>query len=163
LYFSDANLPSPVGAASGEGGRPLYGTISAAGLATPARRVAALGQVVRASNRSGDLTTSVAVQLRQQFVARAGLSASYASTRAVASAPGPGTNAAPSGPRERAGIATEGNGPAAGLGTAAQQDSVYDVLARFIEGEPCLRQQRGRLLERNSCRNPWFGTLNARA
>jgi len=239
LYFSDANLPSPVGAASGEGGRPLYGTISAAGLATPARRVAALGQVVRASNRSGDFTTSVAVQLRKQFVDRAGVSASYAYTRARdlmsignlfarpnlettpldgtledrrrrtsffetphrvevdavvrlpqrvwlslrylgasgsaytytirgdANADGIGTgtmtNDVPYVPRDRADIAIDGNGPAAGLGTAAQQDSVYDVLARFIEGEPCLRQQRGRLLERNSCRNPWFGTLNARA
>jgi hypothetical protein len=27
---------------------------------------------------------------------------------------------------------------------------------------PCLREQRGRILARNSCRNPWFGTLNAR-
>src|SRR5207248_11564583 len=48
------------------------------------------------------------------------------------------------------------------LGTTAQQDSVYDILARYIEGEPCLRQQRGRLPERNSCRTPWFGILNAR-
>jgi len=28
---------------------------------------------------------------------------------------------------------------------------------------PCLREQRGRILARNSCRNPWFGTLNVRA
>ena len=35
-------------------------------------------------------------------------------------------------------------------------------LNAVIEGEPCLREQRGRILERNSCRNPWFGTLNAR-
>jgi carboxypeptidase family protein/TonB-dependent receptor-like protein len=35
-------------------------------------------------------------------------------------------------------------------------------LNAVIEAEPCLRQQRGRILARNSCRNPWFGTLNAR-
>ena len=28
--------------------------------------------------------------------------------------------------------------------------------------DPCLREYRGRLLSRNSCRNPWFGTVNAR-
>ncbi len=32
----------------------------------------------------------------------------------------------------------------------------------MIEGEPCLRSQRGRILARNSCRDPWFGTLNLR-
>jgi hypothetical protein len=64
-------------------------------------------------------------------------------------------------------------------GTAAQQnDLVYvprdssdislanpagwDSLAAHIEAEPCLREQRGRIMERNSCRNPWFGSLNAR-
>jgi len=39
---------------------------------------------------------------------------------------------------------------------------VYGVIDQYIEREPCLRRQRGRLLARNSCRNPWFGTLNAR-
>ena len=38
----------------------------------------------------------------------------------------------------------------------------WGALDRFITSEPCLRRQRGRILERNSCRNPWFGTLNAR-
>jgi len=33
------------------------------------------------------------------------------------------------------------------------------TLDGFIESEPCLRRQRGRILQRNSCRNPWFGTL----
>lgn len=35
-------------------------------------------------------------------------------------------------------------------------------LNTHIESEPCLRRQRGRVLERNSCRNPWFGTISAR-
>jgi hypothetical protein len=44
----------------------------------------------------------------------------------------------------------------------AAADSTYSALDSFIRAEPCLRNQRGRLLARNSCRNPWFGTLNAR-
>jgi len=40
--------------------------------------------------------------------------------------------------------------------------SEYAQLDAFIQAEPCLRAQRGRILARNSCRNPWFGTLNAR-
>jgi hypothetical protein len=35
-------------------------------------------------------------------------------------------------------------------------------LNRFIESEPCLRRQRGRIMARNSCRNPAFATLDAR-
>jgi hypothetical protein len=66
-------------------------------------------------------------------------------------------------PRDRADITMDGNGGAAGIGTAAQQDSAYALLDSFIEAVPCLRAQRGRILARNSCRNAWFGTLNARA
>ena len=39
----------------------------------------------------------------------------------------------------------------------------WATLNAVIEAEACLRQQRGRILARNSCRNPWFGTLNVRA
>ena len=238
LYFSDANLLSPTGAAQGEASRPLYGTISAAGFATPARRTA-LGQVVRASDRGGDHSASAAIQLRRRFADRAEVSALYARTRARdrmsiinllsrpnleqtpldgtledrrlttsffeiphrveanaalrlpyrvwlslryagasgtpytytvrgdANADGIGgatmTNDIVYVPRNRADISIDGNGPAAGLGTVVQQDSVYDnIIDPFIEREQCLRRQRGRILERNSCRNPWFGTLNAR-
>jgi hypothetical protein len=38
----------------------------------------------------------------------------------------------------------------------------WAALNSVIEGEPCLRRHRGRILARNSCRNPWFETLNAR-
>ncbi len=65
-------------------------------------------------------------------------------------------------PRDRADIAIDGNGAAAGVGTPAQQDSAYALLDTFIQSMPCLREQRGRISARNSCRNPWFGTLNAR-
>lgn len=65
-------------------------------------------------------------------------------------------------PRDRADIAMDGNGTAAGIGTPAQQDSAYALLDAFIRDMPCLSAQRGRIVARNSCRNPWFGTLNAR-
>ena len=40
--------------------------------------------------------------------------------------------------------------------------AAWDSLDAQIAAEPCLREQRGRIMERNSCRNPWFGTVNAR-
>jgi hypothetical protein len=39
----------------------------------------------------------------------------------------------------------------------------WAALNTFIESQQCLRQQRGRIMARNSCRNGWLGTLNARA
>ena len=38
---------------------------------------------------------------------------------------------------------------------------MYSLLESFIRSEPCLRTQRGQVLPRNSCRDPWFGTLSA--
>jgi hypothetical protein len=72
-----------------------------------------------------------------------------------------------------------GDANADGIGTGpAKNDIVYvprdslDIslaapadwrrLDAFVQAEPCLRLQRGRILQRNSCRNPWFGTLSAR-
>jgi hypothetical protein len=70
-------------------------------------------------------------------------------------------------PRNRADIAMDGNGgctqaSCAGFGTVAQQDSVYGLLDAYINNEPCLSDNRGRLLPRNSCSNPWQNFLNAR-
>jgi hypothetical protein len=42
--------------------------------------------------------------------------------------------------------------------TAAQQAQAFE---RFIQREPCLREQRGRILARNSCREPWSTTAVA--
>jgi hypothetical protein len=39
---------------------------------------------------------------------------------------------------------------------------LYPALDRYIENEPCLRSQRGRIAARNSCRSPAFATLDAR-
>ena len=38
----------------------------------------------------------------------------------------------------------------------------YDALDSFIRNEPCLRAQRGRLMRRNSCRDPWVHDMQAR-
>jgi hypothetical protein len=43
------------------------------------------------------------------------------------------------------------------LATAAQQAEAFDA---FVDGAECLRAQRGRIAERNSCRNPWRNVLN---
>ncbi|TMI71487.1 MAG: TonB-dependent receptor [Bacillati bacterium ANGP1] len=65
--------------------------------------------------------------------------------------------------RNRADMSMDGNGAsAAGFGTVAQQDSVYGILDAYINNEPCLRDNRGRLLPRNSCHNSWQNFLNAR-
>ena len=38
----------------------------------------------------------------------------------------------------------------------------YAKLDAYIKGEDCLESNRGRVLPRNACRNPWINTLNAR-
>lgn len=38
----------------------------------------------------------------------------------------------------------------------------YSRLDRFIAGERCLRESRGRIAGRNACRNPWINMLNIR-
>ena len=38
----------------------------------------------------------------------------------------------------------------------------WDTLNNFINGEACLRDARGRIMERNTCRNPWSNYLNMR-
>lgn len=42
--------------------------------------------------------------------------------------------------------------------SAAQQAAAFD---QFIDATPCLRRQRGRILARNSCREPWTHTTIA--
>jgi hypothetical protein len=72
-----------------------------------------------------------------------------------------------------------GDANADGMGVNLRQDPVYvprdsmDItldsaqnwaeLDAIIKSIPCLQQQRGRIVSKNSCRNPWFGTLSARA
>ena len=226
-YFSDANLGSPLAVSRGEGNRPLYGTISAAGgFATPVRPAPGLGPVVRASDRDGDRSLALSVQLRKQFGDRVEASGFYAYTRArdlmslanadearanLQNVPLDGTLAnrrlatsyfeVP----HRVEVSTlvhlpyrtqlsllylggsglpftyviAGDANADGIGSSllmndivyVPRDSADITLANpadwrtldgFIASDPCLRRQRGRILARNSCRNAWFGTVNAR-
>ncbi len=48
-----------------------------------------------------------------------------------------------------------------GLPVAAPA-SEYAELGRFIGQQGCLRSQRGRVMRRNSCRNPWTNSTDAR-
>jgi outer membrane receptor protein involved in Fe transport len=45
-------------------------------------------------------------------------------------------------------------------GSTAQAE--WDKLNNYIVSEPCLREQRGRIMERGSCRNPWQKFLDLR-
>jgi outer membrane receptor for ferrienterochelin and colicin len=44
-----------------------------------------------------------------------------------------------------------------GVVTAAQQAAAFD---EFVGGESCLDSQRGQIMERNSCKNPWQSFLD---
>jgi hypothetical protein len=46
---------------------------------------------------------------------------------------------------------------------ALANDADYSELDRVISAENCLRDSRGKILRRNSCRNPWINMLNVRA
>ncbi|MFN2397590.1 MAG: TonB-dependent receptor domain-containing protein [Gemmatimonadaceae bacterium] len=48
-------------------------------------------------------------------------------------------------------------GTGAGLVTAAQQATAFE---QFIKNSECLSEQRGKILERNSCRTPWQNIVN---
>jgi hypothetical protein len=225
LYLTDANLVGPIDVARGEGNRTLYGTISSAGVSSPARLVPGLGQVARISNKSVDNTLAISAQLRKRFGETLEMNAFYAFTRArdqmslvnfmtvqnLQQTPLDGTleNRAlrPSyfevPHRVQLGATTQlwhsvgfsllyigtsgtpytyvitGDPNADGIPTGQlTPDIVYipmdsaDIaltnparwaeLNSVIEAEPCLRGHRGQILARNSCRNPWFGRLDAR-
>ena len=65
-------------------------------------------------------------------------------------------------PRNRADITVDGNMGTAGLGSVAAQDSVYAIIDGFINSQDCLRQYRGSVLPRNSCRTDPVSFLNMR-
>ena len=49
------------------------------------------------------------------------------------------------------------NGTTAQRATAAAQAEAFE---QFIQNTPCLREQRGRIMDRNSCRNPWINQID---
>jgi hypothetical protein len=47
-------------------------------------------------------------------------------------------------------------------GSAASADSAFNRLDAYINQEPCLNEQRGKIMERGSCRNPWSKFVDLR-
>jgi hypothetical protein len=47
-------------------------------------------------------------------------------------------------------------------GVAPAGPAAYQELAAFLHSQPCVASQRGRLMARNSCRNPWQSETQAR-
>jgi carboxypeptidase family protein len=45
-------------------------------------------------------------------------------------------------------------------GTAAEVTAQQNAFDRFIDDAACLREQRGRIMSRNSCRSPWLHQTN---
>jgi hypothetical protein len=45
-------------------------------------------------------------------------------------------------------------------GTPAEVNAQQAALDRFVDEAPCLRNQRGRIMSRNSCRSPWMSLTN---
>jgi len=232
IYVSDVNLGAPTGAAAGEGGRPLYGTIRGTTranlVANPAWRDTSFGgkEIYRVSNRGGDNSVSLSAQLRKRFGEALALYAAYAYSRArdrmswvnfparanFSNTPLDGRlddrQLRPSffeTPHKVSVAATldlpyrvrlsllyqgasqppytyviDGDANADGIGGpgSVKNDIVYvprnagDIslalasdsakLQAFIEEQSCLRDQRGRIMARGSCRNGWLGFLNAR-
>ena len=70
VHVADVNLAGPVGVATGEGGRVLYGTIDDAGQARPARISDSLRGVFQMRNGSDDRSFSITAQLEQALLQR---------------------------------------------------------------------------------------------
>ena len=230
----ELNLEGPVGSATGEADRPLYGTFLEDGTSSPARRTEAFGRVIQVRNAKGDRSISFTAQLQKRFGNGRELSVSYTHTTArdLLSATEDGLDgnldaviidgtlerrrraaSAWSIPHRVLLLATtdlplrfrltllyegssggpftwgvEGDANADGYAddpvyvpahpvpggdvSLVVEDaegqllpaapSVYAELARVINEQSCLRAQRGRLLQRNSCRNPWTSRTDAR-
>jgi len=113
---------------------------------------------------SGTVDLKFGVQLSLIYIGQSGSPYSYVVSNDI-NGDGFGGNDPVYVPRNRLDIAMDGNGSGStqgGFGTTAQQDSAYAILDAFINSEDCLREHRGTLLPRNSCRNPWMNFLNAR-
>ena len=113
---------------------------------------------------SGTMDVKWGVQLSLIYVGQSGAPYTYVVSNDI-NADGFGGNDAVYVPRNRADMSMDGNGSGStpsGFGTPGSQDTAFNVLNAYINGEDCLREHRGTLLPRNTCRNPWMNFLNAR-
>src|SRR5947209_4715190 len=222
FFLQDVNLVGLQGSSAGESGRPLYGTIPAViATATPvvtARVTGTYADVIRNSNRSGDRSTSLTVQVQKRFGEGIEFSASYTYTHVLdlrsftsditssnyvfgvldgtVTSPNlrtssfdrphkvtlSGTVDAPLDTRfsltynglsgtpftyvVNGDINADGFSgndavyvPRSASDISGLSAAQYATLDAYINGEPCLRNNRGRILPRNSCRNPWQNFL----
>ncbi len=113
---------------------------------------------------SGTMDVKWGVQLSLIFVGQSGAPYTYVVSNDI-NGDGFGGNDPVYVPRGRADISMDGNGSGStqtGFGTPGSQDTAFNTLDAYIDGEDCLKEHRGTLLTRNSCRNPWMNFLNAR-
>ncbi len=221
-YLQDVNLRGIQAAASGEGGRPLYGTINATtGRATALRVTGAANDIVENRNISKDQSTSLTFQLQKRFSDGVEFNAAYTYSHALDAismtsditssnyqfatldgtienrnlrtsvfdrphkvtisgtvnmpldgrfsliyngVSGPPFTYVVSGDANADGVS--GNDPVYVPRNAnditMQNAADYATLDAYINDEPCLRENRGHILPRNSCRQPWRNFLDAR-
>ena len=84
VYIGQANLGAPIGIASGEGDRALYGSVDpASGRLMPAWRDTSsqTKEIYRLSNANGDDALSISAQARKQFGTGLAVFATYAYSR----------------------------------------------------------------------------------
>jgi hypothetical protein len=230
----ELNLFPSNAVSSGEGQRPLYGTMAEDGTAMPHRRSLAFGRVVQLQNASGERSFSLTTQIQKHFPGGQELSASYSYTSArdllsasddrldgiieavtldgslearrlapsawsvphrvtlLAMADLPlhfrltlfyeGRSGAPVTYRVDGDANADGYGndavyipahssPAGDIRLVVEDEqgqpieapaSIYSELEAFIQQQRCLRTQRGHVMRRNSCRNPWSNSADAR-
>jgi hypothetical protein len=227
IYLTDVNV-APTGAAAGEDGRVLYGSIDSTGAATPNRRSAVFGPVIEVRNSSGDRSYVATAQLQKRFAGGAELDMAYTYTDskdrlsaaadiaplnigrvnildgtldqrrlAVSMYSVPhkvtlvgaldlpyrfrfslfysGFSGAPytyriTGDANADGVTAFGGPqyndpvyvPRDATDITLEDPSQWEALDSYIRSRPCLREQRGQLLQRNSCRDPWVSVMNAR-
>jgi len=222
FILEDANLVAG-GTSVGEGGRQLYGALSAtSSTTTPRRATPLMRDVLRQFNSNEDYSYSFSVQLNKRFANSMEFSAGYTFSRSYdlmsatsdisnsnlnfATLDGTfahrnvarsfydipnsvrfsgafdlpagvrfalfytGTSGRPYAWRYSSDVNGDGfsgndlvyvplNAQDISLSNPAQ----WQTLDNFINNEPCLRNQRGRIMERTSCRNPWRAFVDAKA
>ena len=100
---------------------------------------------------SGSANLPFGLQASAVYTARAGTPYAYVTTNDV-NGDGIATNDLIYVPLDQSDISIAGS----------NQQADWDRLNAFIVSEPCLREQRGRIMERTSCRNPWQKFLDVR-
>lgn len=100
---------------------------------------------------SGSANLPFGLQASAVYTARAGTPYAYVTTNDV-NGDGIATNDLIYVPLDQSDISIAGT----------NQQADWDRLNAFIVSEPCLREQRGRIMERTSCRNPWQKFLDVR-